>query len=228
MCGRFTLRLSTSELQEFFDLVRACDAVPRYNIAPTHSIAAIRRTSEGRVADPMHWGLIPRWAKDRKLAARMINARSETLSEKPSFRTAFKRSRCLIPADGFYEWKPTAGKTKQPYHITLADESPFAFAGLWDRWTDPESAQPLESCTIVTTGANELLRDLHERMPVILPREHWEVWLDPEMQETDALQPLLTAYPSNEMQMKAVSTLVNSPRNDAPDCLLPESGRTLH
>lgn len=228
MCGRFTLRLSAGELQEFFDLVRAFDAVPRYNIAPTQSIAAIRQTNEGRVADKMHWGLIPRWAKDRKLAARMINARSETLSEKPSFRTAFKRSRCLIPADGFYEWKPTAGKTKQPYHITLTDESPFAFAGLWDRWTDPETDSPLESCTIVTTAANELLSRLHERMPVILPREHWDVWLDPEIQDTQALQPLLAAYPSDKMQMKPVSTIVNSPRNDTPDCLLPEARHGSH
>lgn len=170
MCGRFTLRLPPQELQAFFDLMRVEDYQPRYNIAPTQDIVAIRQTGEGRVGSLMHWGLIPHWAKDRKMAARMINARGETVADKPSFRDSFKRQRCLIPADGFYEWKDVGEKYKQPYHITLTDEQPIAMAGLWSEWTDPDSQEVIESCTVITTTANSVMRELHERMPVILSR----------------------------------------------------------
>lgn len=225
MCGRFTLRLPPQELQSFFDLVRADTYKPRYNIAPTQDIVAIRQSAAGRIGEMMHWGLIPHWANDRKMAARMINARGETVSEKPSFREPFKRKRCLIPADGFYEWKDLGAKYKQPYHITLKEEQPFAMAGLWSEWTDPESGRKIESCTIITTAANSLMTDLHERMPVILSPETWPVWLDPEIpQKTsgrETLESLLVPYASEKMQYRAVSRLVSSPRNESPDCLSP-------
>lgn len=227
VCGRFTLRLPPQELQRFFDLVRVEEYSPRYNIAPTQSIVAIRQEDEGRVASMMHWGLIPHWAKDRKMAARMINARGETVAEKPSFRVPFKRQRCLIPADGFYEWKATGGKYKQPYHITLGREEPFAMAGLWSVWNDPQIADAeksrVTSCTIITTSANSVMEELHERMPVILPRENWSVWLDRELPEdepsTDLLKSLLTPYPAEKMQFRAVSRLVSNARNETPACL---------
>jgi putative SOS response-associated peptidase YedK len=233
VCGRFTLRLPPQELQKFFDLVRAEEYVPRYNIAPTQDIVAIRQEADGRVASMMHWGLLPHWAKDRKMAARMINARGETVSEKPSFRVPFKRHRCLIPADGFYEWKATGGKYKQPYHITLNQEQPFAIAGLWSVWSDPQISDSeqarVTSCTIITTSANPLMEELHERMPVILPRESWEIWLDPDLAEDqqgeDVLKSLLTSYPAAHMQFRAVSRLVSNARNETPNCLQePEGG----
>ena len=225
MCGRFTLRLPPQELQSFFDLVRVDDYKPRYNIAPTQDIVAIRQTAEGRVGSMMHWGLIPHWAKDRKMAARMINARGETVSQKPSFREPFKRKRCIIPADGFYEWKDVGARYKQPYHITLQDEKPLAMAGLWSEWSDPETGNAVESCTIITTAANSLMQELHDRMPVILPRESWAVWLDPDMphdlSEKEALESLLTPYSSSEMHFREVSRIVSNPRNDSPECLSP-------
>jgi len=225
MCGRFTLRLAPQELQSFFDLVRTDGFKPRYNIAPTQNISAIRQTDEGRIGSLMHWGLIPSWAKDRKMAARMINARGETASQKPSFRTPFKHQRCLIPADGIYEWKETGERYKQPYHITVGEEEPFAMAGLWTDWTDPESGEVIESCTIITTAANSVMRDLHERMPVILPRESWDVWLDAgqpsETTDQKALESLLIPYSDDQMQYRPVSRLVSSPRNETPECLNP-------
>jgi putative SOS response-associated peptidase YedK len=221
------LRQSPQELQTFFDLLRTVEFEPRYNIAPTQDIVAIRQEEEGLVASLMHWGLIPHWAKDRKMAARMINARAETVAEKPSFRVPFKRHRCLIPADGFYEWKATGGKYKQPYHITLGEDQPFAMAGLWSAWSDPEIADAekskVTSCTIITTAANDLMRELHDRMPVILPRESWGVWLDPELPEdshcSEVLQSLLTPYPAENMHFRPVSRLVSNPRNETPACL---------
>jgi putative SOS response-associated peptidase YedK len=200
---------------------------PRYNIAPTQDIVAIRQEEAGRIASMMHWGLIPHWAKDRNMAARMINARGETVAEKPSFRVPFKRQRGLIPADGFYEWKATGGKYKQPYHITLDGEAPFAMAGLWSVWSDPAIEDPeksrVSSCTIITTSANSVMEELHARMPVILPGESWSVWLDPELPEdrpsTAFLESLLTSYPAENMQFRAVSRLVSNARNETPACL---------
>ena len=161
MCGRYNLTLSPNELQEFFDLFREPPWSPRYNIAPTQSVLAIRFDEEATPREPvlLRWGLIPSWAKDETIGSKLINARGETVAEKPSFRAAFKRRRCLIPATGFYEWQKQPGSTKQPYHITTADGRPFAFAGLWERWTKGPS--PVETCTIITTAANDDLQAIH-------------------------------------------------------------------
>jgi len=229
MCGRFTLRTPTNLLVQQFLLDSAPALPPRYNIAPTQQIAAVRKTSD----DPqrhlvlLHWGLIPSWADDAKIGSRMINARGETVAEKPAFRAAFKRRRCLVPADGYYEWKkPAGGKgksnsggKKQPYYITMADDRPFAFAGLWEYWEGASAEGPIESCTIITTDANQRTAEIHDRMPVILHEDDYELWLDPELQEKKPLLPLLKPYASDEMQATPVSTHVNNPRNDDPRCI---------
>jgi putative SOS response-associated peptidase YedK len=191
---------------------------PRYNIAPTQQVAAIRTHagSPQRELAWMRWGLIPSWADDPAIGNRMINARGETLAEKPAYREAFRRRRCLIPADGFYEWKQGA-KPKQPNYIYLKNEQPFAFAGLWESWQ--HAGQTIESCTIITTEANELLRPLHERMPVILGPDDYETWLDASIQNPERLEPLLVPYPADRMTLYPVSSAVNSPRCDDASCL---------
>jgi putative SOS response-associated peptidase YedK len=168
----------------------------------------------------LHWGLIPSWAKDAKIAASLINARSETLAEKPAFRTALARRRCLVLADGFYEWKKE-GKQKLPYCFELANQQPFAFAGLWERWRGPQGSDgpPLESCTIVTTTANDLCRPIHERMPVILEPADYDLWLDPAVNDSQRLLPLLAPYAADEMQTRPVNPRVNNVRNDDPSLL---------
>jgi len=191
----------------------------RYNIAPTQDVAVVRqRSGEGRELSLLHWGLIPSWADDPAIGNRMINARSESLATKPAFRDAFRRRRCLVVADGFYEWKQAA-RPKQPYHIRLADERPFAFAGLWEHWQRGELM--IESCTIVTTAANDLLRPLHDRMPAILDPADYATWLDSQCQEPETLETLLTPFPADRMTINSVSTAVNSPRHDSPQCLAP-------
>lgn len=220
MCGRFTLRITSAELAKFFELLREPQWKPRYNIAPTQPVGVIRRSADGRDCQLMHWGLIPSWAKDPKMGARMINARGETVATKPSFRAAFRRRRCLIPADGFYEWRKTGGRTKQPYHILMRDERPFAFAGLWERWTSEDGSE-LESCTIITTEPNDLLSELHDRMPVILAADDYDAWMNSENEETDELQGLLRPFPADKMKFYAIDTTVNSPRNDSPACIEP-------
>ncbi len=218
MCGRYTLRASPAMLAEVFELLRTPDLGPRYNIAPTQQVAVIRRNDGGRVLSTMHWGLIPSWAKDRSIAARMINARSETLAEKPSFRTPFHRRRCLIPADGFFEWKTLAPQKKQPFLIEKADGQPFAFAGLWELWKPPEG-EAIESCTIITTEANGTLRSLHDRMPVILDERDYDAWMDPELKATDSLLPLLRPADDDLLTLHAVSTTVNNARHEGADCI---------
>jgi putative SOS response-associated peptidase YedK len=224
MCGRYTLRATPAKFAEIFDLLRVSERVPRYNIAPTQRVAVVRTSpdEERRELVEMRWGLIPSWAKDAKMGATLINARSETVAAKPSFRSAAKQRRCLIPADGFYEWKAVEGsKSKQPYLIGLADGELFAFAGLWEQWKDPQAgadSAPIETCTILTTEANELLKPLHDRMPVILDRHDYQQWLDPRIQKFDPLVPLMRSYPSEKMRFFPVSTRVNSPRNDLPEC----------
>jgi putative SOS response-associated peptidase YedK len=165
----------------------------------------------------VRWGLIPSWAKDEKMGARMINARGETVAEKPSFRSAVKTRRCLIPADGFYEWVRT-GEGKQPHFIHFADARPFAFAGLWERWTKG-GGEPLDTCTIITTSPNELIEDLHDRMPVILPADRYTEWLEPSPLNPDRLQELLVPHPAEGMEAYPVSTFVNKPANDGPECI---------
>jgi putative SOS response-associated peptidase YedK len=222
MCGRFTLRTPAERLVQQFSCVFPADLEPRYNIAPTQAVLAVRcesSSSERRVA-PLRWGLIPFWAKEAAIGNRMINARSETVAEKPAFRAAFRRRRCLVPADGYYEWKKE-GRQKQPFRIRLRDETPFGIAGLWESWDDPASGQTIESCTILTTEANALTREVHERMPVILPRERYAEWLAPDLEDARCLLPLLQPFPVEPMQMDPVSTLVNNPRNDSSECVVP-------
>lgn len=222
MCGRFNLRTPTHQLVEIFDLVRvpdAADLAPRYNIAPTQPVAAIRQTDLGRELALLRWGLIPPWADDPKIGNRMINARAETVATKPAFRSAFRERRCLIPADGFYEWKRLDSRRKQPYCIATDDGSPLALAGLWERWR--RGGESIESCTILTTEANELLAEMHDRMPVVLPRDAWDRWLDPDGRDVDELQSLLVPFPAVQMRAWPVSPLVNNPRHEEPGCIEP-------
>ncbi|TVQ55544.1 MAG: SOS response-associated peptidase, partial [Phycisphaerales bacterium] len=197
MCGRYSLTTSAEALAQLFRAAINFELRRRYNIAPTQ-VAPVARALDGdrqREVVGMQWGLVPSWAKDPSIGSRMINARSETAAEKPSFRSAFKRRRCLVPASGFYEWKKLdPGKkssAKQPFYIYRADEQPLVMAGLWESWNDPESEKPLETYSILTTEANEQLRDLHDRMPVILEPEQFDAWLDPEQADAETLQSLL-------------------------------------
>lgn len=221
MCGRYNLYATSAEIQAFFDLFRDSELnwAPRYNIAPTQSVLAVRQTDSHRIAVPMRWGLIPFWARDTKLAASMINARAETLAERPAFRAAFQRRRCLIPANGFYEWKKGSGKTKQPFHIHQQDHQILAFAGLWERWD--KGSQPVESCTIITTSANDLMQPLHDRMPVILPSSQWAAWLDPEV-PASAVSDFLIPSTFADLQAVAISTLVNHVKNETIECMRPQ------
>ncbi len=221
MCGRFTLTVDPADLQKHFnDFSFPEKYAPRYNVAPSQAILAI--PNDGRnAADFFLWGLIPSWAKDPSIGNRMINARGETLAEKPSYRGVYKYKRCLIPADGFYEWKAQAGtKTKVPYFIHLKNGQPFAFAGLWDEWHAADGA-PIRTCTIVTTSPNTLMAPIHDRMPVILQPADYEEWLDPAPRTPDSLQHLIAAFPPESMEAYPVSALVNSPANDRAECMQP-------
>jgi putative SOS response-associated peptidase YedK len=222
MCGRFTLRTPPAELAELFQLLRLPDWSERFNIAPTQQVLAFHQQSDGRMAELLRWGLVPSWSRDIAIGSRMINARGETVAQKPSFRAAFKRRRCVIPADGFFEWAKTSGRTKQPYYITPKSGRPFAFAGLWESWDSADGSE-IKTCTIITTTANEMLADIHDRMPVILQEIDIDRWLDPKNQVAAELQPLLAPCAAVNMQRAAVSTFVNSPRNDAAECVEPLS-----
>jgi putative SOS response-associated peptidase YedK len=219
MCGRYTLTLDPAELQDLFDLAEPAPAglAPRFNIAPSQPVAVIANGPE-RKLELFRWGLIPSWAKDPKIGNQLINARSETLAEKPAFRTALKKRRCLILADGFYEWK-REGQRKTPMYFQLEKGRPFAFAGLWETWTGPDQAS-LRSCTIITTRANPVVEPVHDRMPVILPPAAYADWLSagelPAVQIQAYLQPYGAA-----MRVSAVSPLVNNPANDSPECVRP-------
>ncbi|MBC8123110.1 MAG: SOS response-associated peptidase [Gemmatimonadaceae bacterium] len=214
MCGRFTLSQSPEAIAEAFALTAPIAVEPRYNIAPTQDVLTVRATAEGRSAIAVRWGLVPSWSKDPSIGARMINARSETVAEKPSFRSALRSRRCLVVADGFYEWQKAEGK-KKPYYICLEDSRVFAFAGLWER--SGEAGKEIETCTIITTAANELMMPIHERMPVILDAPNYEDWLDPDEQRAEAVLPLLRPYSPSSMVAFPVSTLVNSPSQDKPE-----------
>ncbi len=223
MCGRFTLTVALDELRAAFPWLGLPDGLnelmPRYNVAPTQPVAVVPNTGERRL-DFFTWGLIPSWADDPKIGSRMINARAETLAEKPSFRAAFRRRRCLVLADGFYEWRKEPRGPKTPMYIALKSGEPFAFAGLWETWHSPLGDEIL-SCTIITTRPNELVRPIHDRMPVILPESAYDVWLDPAEQPPDVLSPLLGPYPAEEMAAYEVSPAVNNPANDMPECIAP-------
>ena len=220
MCGRFTLAADPDELATLFDLEAVPELPPRYNIAPTQPVAAVRLHpyTNQREFTFLNWGLIPSWAKDIKMGSRMINARSETVAEKPSFRAAFKRRRCLIPASGFYEWQKLDGR-KQPHFIALQDVRPFAIAGLWEHWEGGDGSV-IESCTLLTTTPNALMEPLHNRMPVILHPQDYEDWLQPAT-DPGMLMHLLRPYPAEAMIAYPVSTVVNSPANDSPACIAP-------
>ena len=222
MCGRFTLRAPASAVAEEFALFDVVPFQPRFNVAPTQPVAVVRRLSAEeprRELAWLRWGLIPGWATDPAIGGRMINARAETAAEKPAFRAALRRRRCLVVADGFYEWQKT-GRAKQPYFLRLRDDRPFGFAGLWESWEGPDHAA-IESCTILTTEANELVRSIHDRMPVIVAPADYERWLDPGVQSADAVRPLLRPYPSEAMTAYPVGPRVNSPAHDDPACIQP-------
>jgi putative SOS response-associated peptidase YedK len=220
MCGRYTLRAKPAAVAEEFDLPEVPSFTPRFNVAPTQSVAVVRFDPEedARRLDALRWGLVPFWADDPGIGNRMINARADTVATKPAFRHAFKSKRCLIVADGFYEWQKRDGG-KQPYFIHMRDDCPFAFAGLWDLWTKGD--EPLSTCTIITTNANDLMTTIHERMPVIIPRSAYEVWLDPDVKDAKRLEPLLMPYPDDQMEAYPVSSRVNNPTNDVPECVVP-------
>ena len=222
MCGRFALVSDHQLLLEFFGLEDIPQTAPRYNIAPTQPVAAVRESAGGgRELTHFRWGLVPSWAKDPSIGNRMINARSETASQKPSFRNAIRYRRCLVAADGFYEWKkpPGGGKApKQPFFIGMADKSPFAFGGIWETWSDGDGGET-DSCAILTTGPNSHMEGIHDRMPVIVKPEDFDIWLDTKMQDTRELSGMFAPFDAGLMRAHPVSTLVNNPRNDDPECL---------
>ena len=220
MCGRYTFTFSASSLAEAFGLVPPGFTIREgYNLAPGQYIVIVRPERDRRVADVAYWGLIPGWVKDPNAFARPINARAETLEDKPTFRGAFRRKRCLIPASGFYEWK-AEGRVKQPFYIHPVNPTePFAFAGLMEDWQGPHGEVMISAC-IITTDPNALMAPIHTRMPVILPREAWPLWLDPAAQ-TRELRPLLAPYPAEQMAAHPVNAAVNDVWNDGPELILP-------
>lgn len=221
MCGRYSQHQSAEVIAQAFEVDDVPALEPRYNIAPTQSVPIVLQSSVSKTRQfkMMHWGLIPKWAKDSKIGTKLINARAETVAEKPSFKSAFRKRRCLVVADGFYEWQQQENKKqKQPYYFRLNDGQPFAFAGLWEQWEDA-SGEVINSCTLLTTDANELMRPVHNRMPVILNPKDYEQWLDPEVKEPERLQPLLRPYSTQEMLAYPVSTAVNKPSNDNAECI---------
>lgn len=219
MCGRFTQSQTAQKIAQAFQVDNVASLTRRYNIAPTQPVATILQTKDdaNRQFKMLRWGLIPSWAKDAKMGSRLINARAETVAEKPSFRSAFKQRRCLVLTDGFYEWQQQE-KNKQPFYFRVRNGEPFAFAGLWERWKDAEGEE-IQSCTILTTEANEIMRPIHDRMPVIIDAKDYDGWLDPQVQKSDYVQSLLRPYLAEEMTVYAVSTLVNKRNNDSPECI---------
>ena len=222
MCGRFVRKSAKEELRKRFGFDNPLGGVllePRYNIAPSQEHPVLIVNQDRRMLRMMKWGLVPHWAKDPKIGYKMINARSEGIEEKPSFRGPLKKGRCLVIADGFYEWQKPGKKTKIPYYFRLKSNEPFAFAGLWDLWEKGD--EPLWTFTIITTSPNELMEPIHSRMPVILRESDEARWLDPEITDSKSVLTLLKPYPAQEMECYKVSTIVNSPKNDAPECLIP-------
>ena len=218
MCGRYTLRSRAEAVADEFELPIMPPYVPRWNIAPTQMVAALRLHEGKPELATLRWGLIPSWAEDLKKLPLLINAKSETAATKPSFRSAFKRRRCLVLADGYYEWEKI-GKQKLPWYHRLKDERPFAFAGLWERCEKGE--KPVESCTILTTDANDVAASVHDRMPVILRRDVRRVWLDPDIEDVAVLQELLRPFPADEMTAYRVSPIVNKAGNEGAQCIAP-------
>jgi putative SOS response-associated peptidase YedK len=226
MCGRFALTASASTITEIFQVAVLPDVLPQYNVAPTTKVLCIVNEGGTKKAARFRWGLIPFWAKDKKIGHNMINARSETVAKKPSFRTAFRKRRLLVLADGFYEWKRD-GKTKIPHLIGMRNGEGFAMAGIWERWTDKETDEDIRSCSIITTGPNTLMANIHNRMPVILPRAHWDQWLDASVDDPVQLQELLVPYPADLMAARRVSKAVGNVKNKGPHVQGPWEGDGL-
>ncbi|HZO71642.1 MAG TPA: SOS response-associated peptidase [Ktedonobacteraceae bacterium] len=216
MCGRFTLTVDINTVARAFNVAPSLQTTARYNVAPTQEVVTVMRNGDAHL-ELLRWGLIPSWAKEESISAKMINARAETLAEKPSFKRLLRNRRCLVVADGFYEWKQEHGG-KVPMYITMKDHEPFAFAGLWDTWKSPEGEQ-IRTCTIITTNPNDVVLPIHNRMPAILTPEAREEWLDPELHDDNVLLHLLAPYPSDAMMARPVSRLVNNPRNDSPELI---------
>lgn len=222
MCGRFVQVEKPEFYAEHFgaEFVRTETLIQSYNVAPTDQVYAVADHDKERVLTSFRWGLIPFWAKEKKIGARTINARSETAAEKPMFKDSFTRRRCLIPIDGFYEWERKA-KGKLPHYIFAADHEPLAVAGLWSSWHDPETEERLLTCTILTGSPNPLLEHIHDRMPVVMPRERWDQWLDPAMNDAETAKSLIDVYPGDLMGEYPVSTLVNKVQNNTIDLIRP-------
>ncbi|APH04811.1 SOS response-associated peptidase [Bacillus weihaiensis] len=218
MCGRFSLATDQEILQEEFNFRLDDEMYERYNIAPSQNILVVGSNRKERIGVYMKWGLIPPWAKDAKIGYKMINARAETIDEKSSFKKPFLSQRCLILSDGFFEWKKD-GTKKEPIRFVMKNRKPFAMAGLWEKWND--GGKPLFSCTIITTTANEITEDVHDRMPVILPKQCQDLWLDRDYHDIHSLKSFLVPYHSNAMERFTVSSSVNSPKNDTAECLEP-------
>lgn len=219
MCGRYTNSAGTNKIEKEFNInLSESKSKPRFNIAPSQQIDAVLNQDDKTILTELKWGLVPSWSKDPDIGNRMINARGETLAEKPSFREAFKKRRCIIPATGFYEWKKGAGG-KQPYYFFLPDKPIFGFAGLYEEWTDKENGDLLETCTIITIEANDVLKPIHDRMPVILNAENYALWLDETANDTDQLQKLIVPYSAKEMDSYPVSKTVNIPDVDSAELI---------
>jgi putative SOS response-associated peptidase YedK len=226
MCGRYVTVSSPALLAERFHVteVRPETLEPSYNVAPRAAVPVVAERHGERVRDVVRWGLVPFWAKDPKIGDRMINARAERLLGSNAFKRPFERKRCIVPADGFYEWQKLDTKRKQPWFIRRRDGEPLAFAGLWETWHDPadEDAPPVRSCVIITTEPNELLAPIHDRMPVVLPETDWDTWLDVDNHDVASLRKLLVPLPADELEAWAVSTRVNKADNDGPELITPE------
>lgn len=230
MCGRFALTAPASTIAEIFQVDVLPDLLPRYNVAPTTPVACVLAGADGkRELQTLRWGLVPSWAKDPKIAYQTINARADSIATKAAFRAPFKRRRCLVLADGFYEWErierdPEPGSRKKakitekiPHLIGMADGRPFAMAGVWDRWIQPDTGEEMRSCSIVTTGPNDLMVPIHNRMPVILPAEQWDTWLDPAIDDKARLLEMLVPYPAEGMRERRVSKAVGNVKNKGPE-----------
>jgi putative SOS response-associated peptidase YedK len=220
MCGRFTLKTPAKELTRVFGVLGVPELTPRYNIAPTQQVLCFRDEDGATQPAMLRWGLVPPRAPDASIGNRLINARAETVATVAAFRGPFAKRRCLIAADGFYEWQKLDARRRQPWLFRVVDEEPFAFAGLWEAWHGPNGAE-LETCALITTDANELVAPIHDRMPAILSPERYDLWLDPAVENVRQLEGLLKPYPAAEMAAYPVSLHVNSPKNDGPELIVP-------
>jgi len=223
MCGRYKLTASWAEIHRLYDVTNSVNLRARYNIAPTQDVLAIiyDGATKQRRGEMVRWGLVPFWAKDVKIGYHLINAKAETIAEKPSYREAFKKRRCIIPADAFYEWQETGHSLKQPYAIAMKDRSVFGFAGLWEKWTDKASGETIRSCTIITTEPNKLCAPIHNRMPAILDPADYEQWLGERATSNNALQAMLKPFPAKQMECFKIGKRIGNVKYDEPGLIEP-------